>query len=75
MPFTFEPSDQTLEGGELVLRGRLLTGAYFGPESIVLRSTRGDELSSHIHSHGVVSFQGWPCCFTPRLSASTQRDV
>lgn len=60
MPFTFEPLEVTREGNELVLRGRVVTGAYFGPEPVVLRSPTGDELPSHIHSHGIEYPEGWP---------------
>ena len=41
MPFTFQPLEITRQGDELELRGRVLTGAYFGPETAVVRSKNG----------------------------------
>jgi len=60
MPFTFQPFEIKRQGGELELRGRLLTGAYFGPEAAVVRSEAGHELATHIHSHGMEYPEGWP---------------
>lgn len=53
MPFTFRPLTVTRQGSELELRGRLLTGAYFGPQAAIVRSTSGQERATHIHSHGM----------------------
>lgn len=60
MPFTFEPMETRREGDELVLRGRVVSGAYFGPESALLRSPDGLEYLTHIHSHGMEYPEGWP---------------
>ena len=60
MPFTFQPLEITRQGDELELRGRVLTGAYFGPESAIVRSKTGEERGTHIHSHGMEYPTGWP---------------
>jgi hypothetical protein len=60
MPFTFQPLQIKRQGENLELRGRLLTGAYFGPESVVVRSRAGDERATQILSHGLEYPEGWP---------------
>ena len=60
MPFTFEALETIPDGNELVLRGRVVSGAYFGPESAVVRSADGQEISTHIHSHGMEYPESWP---------------
>jgi hypothetical protein len=60
MPFTFQPVQIKRHGNELEVRGRVLTGAYYGPEAVVLRSKAGDELVAHIHSHSIEFPEGWP---------------
>lgn len=60
MPFTFEVLETIPDGDELVLRGRVVSGAYFGPESAIARSASGEEFSTHIHSHGMKDPEGWP---------------
>jgi hypothetical protein len=60
MPFTFEALETTPDGDELVLRGRVVSGAYFGPESAVVRFADGEEISTHIHSHRMEYPEGWP---------------
>jgi hypothetical protein len=60
MPFTFEALETIPDGNELVLRGRVVSGAYFGPESAVVRSADGEEISTHIHSHRMEYPEGWP---------------
>jgi hypothetical protein len=60
MPFTLIPTGITVWDDESVIHGRLQSGAFFGPEAIVLRAADGSELSSHIHAHGLDSPQAWP---------------
>lgn len=60
MPFAFEPLHSAAEDGALVLRGRLLSGAYFGPENVVLRSETGATFVSKVRSHGIERPVGWP---------------
>src|SRR5512138_436328 len=60
MPFTLRPLDVQARGNETIVRGRLLTGAYFGPEALLLRAADGRECHSHVHSHGMEFPQGWP---------------
>ncbi|KQV81132.1 hypothetical protein [Rhizobacter sp. Root1221] len=60
MPFTFEALETTPDGDELVLRGRVVSGAYFGPESAVVRFADGEEISTHVHSHRIEHPEGWP---------------
>jgi hypothetical protein len=60
MPFTFQPLEIARDGSEIELRGRLLAGAYFGPESVVIRSKAGEELATAIQSHAMECPEGWP---------------
>ena len=60
MPFTFQPLQVKREGSELELRGRLLTGAYFGPELVVVRSKDGNELDRNILGHSMEYPDDWP---------------
>ena len=60
MSFTFEATESRREGNELVVRGRVLEGAYFGPEAVQLRTADGQEYLAHIHSHGIEFPEGWP---------------
>jgi hypothetical protein len=60
MPFVIQAIDATREGSELVVRGRLVEGAYFGPELVRLLTLDGQEYSTHIHSHGMELPEGWP---------------
>ena len=62
MPFTFEPTEITSasQGSEIRLRGRLRSGAYFGPESVIARSADGKAWKTHIHTHGLEAPEGWP---------------
>ncbi len=60
MPFSFEPLSITHHEKETVLRGRVVAGAYYGPEAAVVRSTAGEELTTHIDSHVLEYPAGWP---------------
>lgn len=60
MPFTFEPLHAETDGCTLVLRGKLLDGAFFGPENVVLRSAGGETFMSKVQSHGIERPIGWP---------------
>ena len=60
MPFIFKTIEATREDGEFVLRGRILSGAFFGPEAIVMRSSDGTEFVAHVRQHGMESPEGWP---------------
>ena len=60
MPFIFKAIEATREDDEFVLRGRILSGAFFGPEAIVMRSPDGTEFAAHVRQHGMESPEGWP---------------
>jgi hypothetical protein len=60
MPFIVEALETSTEGNELIVRGRVITGAYFGPELANLRSPTGEELATCIHSHSIERPEGWP---------------
>jgi hypothetical protein len=60
VPFRFKPSSVARVGNELELRGRIMSGAFFGPENAILRSATGDECRTHIHSHGMEYPEAWP---------------
>ena len=48
-------------GGETRIRGRVIEGAYFGPQYIRLKDTTGKERTTTILSHGLIgSDLGWP---------------
>src|SRR5262245_30025803 len=60
MPFKFQPLQVRCLGNEVELRGRLLSGAYFGPEYVIVRSTAGEQLTTQILSHAIEFSEGWP---------------
>jgi len=60
MPFTFETLHAKAAGRTLILRGKLLDGAFFGPENVVLRSARGEAFVSSVQSHEIERPIGWP---------------
>lgn len=60
MPFTLKVIGTERRDGELVLRGHLVEGAYFGPEQILLRTLDGREYPSYIHTHGMEFPEDWP---------------
>lgn len=60
MPFTLVPDSVRRGLDETVIRGRLLSGAYFGPEALLLQSVDGSQCHSHVHSHGMEFPEGWP---------------
>ncbi len=60
MPFTLIPISITPNGNEVFVRGRLMSGAYFGPEVVMLRSADGSEHATHIRSHGTENPEDWP---------------
>jgi hypothetical protein len=60
MPFTLEALETTRDGDELVLRGRIVSGAYFGPEAVIVRPESGEDIATHIHSHRMEHAEGWP---------------
>lgn len=60
MPFLFEPTDIQPRGTDIELQGRIRSGAYAGPEAVIARSDRGDEWTTHLHSHSLKSPEGWP---------------
>lgn len=60
MPFTLTPTTTLTNGDETVIRGRLQTGAYFGPETVLIRSRDGRECTTHVHSHEMEHPEGWP---------------
>ncbi len=47
-------------GNETCIRGRLVEGAYFGPQYIRLKDTTGKERTATILSHGLIAPQDWP---------------
>jgi hypothetical protein len=47
-------------GGEAYIRGRLVEGAYFAPQSIRLKDTTGKVRTATILSHELINPQGWP---------------
>ena len=47
-------------GGETHIRGRLVEGAYFAPQSIRLKDTTGKVRTATILSHELINPQGWP---------------
>ncbi len=47
-------------GGETCIRGRLIEGAYFGPQYIRLTDTAGAQRTTAILGHKLIEPQGWP---------------
>jgi hypothetical protein len=47
-------------GAETLICGRLLEGAYFGPQYVRLKDTTGNERTTTILSHGLIDAEGWP---------------
>lgn len=60
MPFTLTPTSTAVQGQESAIRGRLKTGAYMGPEALLITSEDGRECRTHVHSHGMEFPKGWP---------------
>jgi hypothetical protein len=60
MAFRLRPLGTTVSGDESVIRGRLESGAYMGPESILITSQDGRQCRTHVHSHGMEFPRGWP---------------
>ena len=60
MPFTLEVTARNVEQAELCLRGRVQSGAYFGPERVSLRSADGREYEASVRSHEIIHPVGWP---------------
>jgi hypothetical protein len=73
MPFTFKVIGVTRESDELVLSGRILSGAFFGPEAIIMRSSDGTEFASYVLQHGMESPEGWPVVPQHRQTTLTLR--
>jgi len=47
-------------GSETLICGRLIEGAYFGPQYVRLKDTAGNEWTTTILSHRLISPEGWP---------------
>jgi hypothetical protein len=47
-------------GGETCIRGRLIEGAYFGPQSIRVKDSTGKSRTATILSHELINPQDWP---------------
>jgi hypothetical protein len=47
-------------GSETLLCGRLINGAYFGPQHVRLKDTAGNERTTTILAHGLINPEGWP---------------
>lgn len=47
-------------GIQTLISGRLLEGAYFGPQYVRLKDTAGNERTTTILSHGLMNPEGWP---------------
>jgi hypothetical protein len=60
VPFQFQPLQVVRRGNEVELRGRLQSGAYFGPEYVIVRSRAGEQQTTQILSHALEFTQGWP---------------
>jgi hypothetical protein len=60
VPFELRPISLSSQGNEVTLRCHILSGAYFGPEAVLLRDANGRELESQIHGHGIESPIDWP---------------
>jgi hypothetical protein len=59
---TFRLRIDSLENmdAQTCIRGRLVEGAYFGPQSIRLKDTTGAWRTTTILSHGMINPQDWP---------------
>lgn len=60
MPFVLQVLSSVREGPHLHLKGRVVSGAFFGPESVALRASDGREVPSFVDSHGMEHPEGWP---------------
>src|SRR5262245_48890270 len=47
-------------GSETIITGRLIDGAYFGPQSIRLTDMTGTVHTASILTHGLIDPKGWP---------------
>ncbi len=47
-------------GAETLISGRLLEGAYFGPQYVRLKDATGNERTTTVLSHGLIDAEGWP---------------
>jgi|WetSurMetagenome_2_1015567.scaffolds.fasta_scaffold94018_2 hypothetical protein len=60
MPFTLTPICVETRQKETLIRGRVQTGAYFGPENLVVCSNDGREVISQIQQYEMEYPEGWP---------------
>lgn len=60
MPFTLKPTCVDTRPKETVIHGRVQTGAFFGPENMVVCSNDGREVISHIQQYEMEYPEGWP---------------
>ena len=47
-------------GSETLICGRLIKGAYFGPQYVRLKDAAGNERTTTILTHGLINPEGWP---------------
>jgi hypothetical protein len=60
MPFTLTPISVDTRLEETIIHGRIQTGAYFGPENLVVCSNDGREVISQIQQYEMEYPEGWP---------------
>ncbi len=60
MAFKLAPITCDREGSELRVRGRVQSGAYFGPQPVRLTTADGQEYLAHVTSHEIELPEAWP---------------
>jgi hypothetical protein len=60
VPFRLKISSVEYADSETHISGKIIEGAYSGPESIIFVDQRGEEHSAWVTNHGVHHPEGWP---------------
>jgi hypothetical protein len=60
MSFRLRIEHVETRGRETVIRGRLIEGCYFGPQTIRVKDTMGNERKAPILAHSLIEPKAWP---------------
>jgi|SoiMethySBSTD1v2_1073268.scaffolds.fasta_scaffold1271525_1 hypothetical protein len=60
MPFKLEISSVEYCGAEIAISGRLVEGAYAGPEAVIICGQDGTSITAPVIYHSLYLPQGWP---------------